>query len=419
MAEKFIMHLDGDAFFVSVEAAKDPKLRGKPVVTGQERGIASALSYEAKKLGITRAMPVFQIRKLFPQVIVVNSDYEAYAVFSKRMMDIVRRYTDIVEEYSIDECFADFSNVAGFAENPQRVLENIKSDIVRELGISVSLGLGPTKVIAKTASKSQKPNGLTLVRPEEIETLLDKTPIGNIWGIGSATSFALRKKGVTTALDLAKKPLPWVIEHFSKPMAEMWHEINGVSVHPVHTEQDAQKSIMKTRTFVPATNDRAYVFSELSKNMENAAKRARETGLAAREFSIYLKTRDFTYRKAWCRLSAPTQSPFDLVREVEKLFSTIFEKGTMYRATGVVLYGLMPAELAQEDLFGPSRRSIASKRILETVDAVNRKYGKSLIHMASSSRAMKRESRNEAQLPGFMPKGYARKLCIPYLGKAR
>jgi DNA polymerase IV len=287
------MHLDGDAFFVSVELAKNPKFRGKPVVTGQERGIASALSYEAKALGITRAMPIFQIRKEFPQVAVLYSDYESYAIFSRRMMDIVKRYTNKVDEYSIDECFADFTHVERFHEDPLGMLSKIKADIKKELGITVSLGLGPTKVIAKTASKMNKPDGLTILSPEDVPKALAKTPIDKVWGIGSSTAFSLRKKGVSTALEFAVKPLSWVEEHFSKPQCEMWHELNCVSVYSIETGSERQKSIMKTRTFVPASQDKDYVFSQLSKNIENACKRARDLGLVAREFSIYLKTREF------------------------------------------------------------------------------------------------------------------------------
>ena len=414
---KYIMHLDGDAFFVSVEAAKNPSLRGKPVVTGQERGIASALSYEAKKLGITRAMPIFQIRKLFPQVIVVNSDYESYAIFSKRMMDIVRRYTDEVEEYSIDECFADFTHIAGFHKDSRGTLSRIKEDIRRELGITVSLGLGPSKVIAKTASKRNKPDGLTILEPWEVPEALSKTPIDSVWGIGSATAFALRKKGVSTALDLATRPLSWVRENFSKPLEEMWYELNSISVLEVRAGSEAQKSIMKTRTFVPASKDKECVFSELSKNIENACKKARETGLIAREFSVYLKTRDFTYRKDWSRLASPSHDSFEIIKEARRIFDRIFEAGCLYRATGVTLYGLLPVSARQDDLFGEREAKSASERIFETVDRLNKKYGKPLIRVASSSRAFDREGKGDA--PTFMPKGVEKRLAIPYLGEAK
>lgn len=415
---KHIMHLDGDSFFVSVEMAKDPSLRGRAVVSGQERGIASAMSYEAKKLGVTRGMPVFQIRKLFPQVAIVSSDYESYAIFSRRMFDIVKRYTDDIEEYSIDECFADFTAVEAYHKEPLSFLERIKSDIKRELGITVSLGVGPTKVIAKTASKRNKPDGLTILSPADVPEALSKIPVDNVWGIGAATAIALRKKGVSTALEFAQKPLPWVREHFSKPMEEMWYELNSVAVLEVRRERAPQKSIMKTRTFGPASGDRGYVFSQLSKNVENACKKARDMGLRAREFSIYLKTSDFTYSRECSRLTIPSSDPFTLLREAGRLYALIYRAGALYRATGVTLYGLVSESAVQEDLFGQRAIAAETGKLVQALDRVNRKYGKSLIHMASSGRAIAREERGEIP-PPFMPRGIWKRLSVPYLGEAR
>src|SRR3989344_488815 len=154
--------MDGDAFFVACEVAKNPKLRGLPVVTGEERGIASALSYEAKALGLKRGDPIFRIKKNYPTVLVLPGDYKSYAEYSRKMFDIVRRYADDVEEYSIDECFAELTGL----DRPLymtylEIAERIKKEVNEELGLSVSIGLGPSKVLAKVASKWQKPNGLT------------------------------------------------------------------------------------------------------------------------------------------------------------------------------------------------------------------------------------------------------------------
>ncbi len=413
---KYILHLDGDSFFASVESAKNPALRNRPIVTGFERGIASAVSYEAKKLGVTRTMPIFQIRKLFPSVIVVSSDYEAYAVFSRRMFDIVRRYTDIVEEYSIDECFADFSHNKAFKEDPRPILERIKSDIVRELGITVSLGLGPSKVIAKTASKRNKPNGLTILSPLEVPEVLSTTPIASVWGIGSSSTHALQKLGVSTALEFAHKPVSWVKEHFSKPLIEMWYELNSISINEVSKQSESQKSIMKTRTFSPASKDRAYVFSELSKNIENASKKAREMRLSAQGVSIYLKTTDFSFAGDSVKFHIPTNSTFDIVAEVQKIFDSVFSSDRTYRATGVTLYGLMPDFMGQEDLFGARVKGGSKEKILGTIDKLNKKYGRSLVHLASSSSAIKKEERYDKEEP-YMNRGNFRKLCVPYLGE--
>ena len=131
---KTILHIDGDAFFVGVEVAKNPKLKGLPVVTGEERGIVSALSYEAKALGIVRGMPIFKLKRDFPSVLVLPGDYQSYAKYSRMMFDIVRRYADDVEEYSIDECFADLTGLEKTLKmNYRQIAERIKKEVNDEL----------------------------------------------------------------------------------------------------------------------------------------------------------------------------------------------------------------------------------------------------------------------------------------------
>ena len=155
-----ILHLDADAFFASCEQARDPKLKGKVVITGKERGIASAVSYEGKALGIKRGMSIPDIKRICPDAVHLPSDYETYSLYSARMFSIVRDYTNLVEEYSIDECFAELTGL----RRPRRIsypamAAAIKQDLEVKLGMTFSMGLGPTKVIAKMASKWQKPSG--------------------------------------------------------------------------------------------------------------------------------------------------------------------------------------------------------------------------------------------------------------------
>ena len=151
-----IVHVDGDAFFASCEVAKNPRLRGKPVVVGGLRGIAVALTYEAKRLGVTRGMPVYQIKKMFPSVVILPGDYDLYEMIAHRMYAIVRRFTPVVEEYSVDECFADITRELA----PEDIAACIKMTLEQELGVSFSVGLATTKVLAKVASKHNKPSGL-------------------------------------------------------------------------------------------------------------------------------------------------------------------------------------------------------------------------------------------------------------------
>src|SRR5882724_8896089 len=278
-----ILHIDGDAFFASCEQASNPKLKGKPVVTGKERGIAASMSYEAKARGVVRGMRISDIKKVCPEVVLLPSDYETYSLLSKRFFAIVRRYTPDVEEYSIDECFADLTGL----RRPLRMsylqmAQRIKKELDAELGFTFSVGLAPNKVVAKIASKWQKPSGLTAIPGRELHHFLAKVPVGTVWGIGPQTTALLQKHGVATALQFAQKPEPWVKQYFSKPFQAIWHELNGAYVFELATgEQTPSHSIQKVKTFTPSSQEKAFVWAQLAKNVENACIRARKHTLAA------------------------------------------------------------------------------------------------------------------------------------------
>ena len=158
------VHIDCDAFFASVEQALNPELKGRPVITGKERGIAAAMSYEAKRLGVTRGMRLFEIRKLCPQAVLLPSDYETYSLYSKRLYAILRRFTPDIEEYSIDEAFAELSGLRRiYRTSYEQIALKIKETAEKELGITVSVGLSLTKSLAKICSKQNKPSGFTCV----------------------------------------------------------------------------------------------------------------------------------------------------------------------------------------------------------------------------------------------------------------
>src|SRR5882672_4091030 len=179
-----IIHIDGDAFFASCEQARDPQLQGKPVITGKERGIAASMSYEAKARGVTRGMRVSEIKKLCPDAIIVPSDYKTYSLLSMRLFAIVRRYTPDVEEYSIDECFADLTGLRRpLRMSYEAMAAKIKHDLDTELGFTFSVGLAPNKVLGKIGSKWQKPSGLTAIPGSRIHQYLEHLPVEKVWGI--------------------------------------------------------------------------------------------------------------------------------------------------------------------------------------------------------------------------------------------
>lgn len=397
-----IIHIDGDSFFASCEISVNHKLRGLPVVTGQERGIATAMSKEAKALGISRGMPIYQIRKLFPQVIITQSDYGLYSIFASRMYSIVRRHTAQVEEYSIDECFADITDNEG---DHTEIARKIKSDLQSELGMTFSVGLAPTKVLAKLASSKFKPDGFHVLEGE-IKEFLKDVPIGKIWGIGPQTARQLERLGVHTAGEFVERREDWVEANLSSPILELWHELRGKSLLRVHSEmQDDSKSIQQTRTFTPASKDKDFIYSELSKNCEGACVKARHAGLVARRVYCFLKTQEFRYNRCEISLVEPTNDPVAILREVRKIFPNMYKRGSEYRATGITLAGLVPSTLGQENLFGPGKKDVWQE-VLKSVDRIDQKFGSHTMMLGSSLKAFRRRGVRSLK-----------RLRLPYLGE--
>lgn len=407
-----ILHIDGDSFFASVEISLNPALKGRPVVTGEERGIATAMSREAKALGVHRGMPVFKIRKLYPEVVIVKSDYHHYQIFAQRMYNIVRRYSGVVEEYSIDECFARLDYEPGQA-SPIETARKIKYDLQKELGLTFSLGIAPTKVLAKVASKWNKPDGFTVINKEDIHDFLKDLTVGKVWGIGPATSAALQKFGIKTALDLTERPLDWIKANLDKRELELWHELRGEQVYsmiPSSQSYDVamQASIQQTRTF-RQTTDKEFIFSELSKNVEGACHKARAQKMMARRIYYFLKTQEFRYHRAEIILPQALQTPNEVLKIIKTTFGTTYKPGTPYRASGVNLAGLVPEEMAQNDLFGENVKNDKSKEIFKTIDKLDRRYGSHTIILGSSLKALgKRDVRPGADLRRFQ---------IPFMGE--
>jgi DNA polymerase-4/DNA polymerase V len=386
---KAILHIDGDAFFASCEQSRNPKLKGKPVITGKERGIASSMSYEAKARGVTRGMRVSEILKVCPDAIVMPSDYETYSLLSKRFFDIVRRYTPMVEEYSIDECFADLTGLRRTQRAPYiEIAERIRKDLERELGFTFSIGLAPTKVLAKVGSKWKKPNGLTPIPGRLIHKYLERLAPDKIWGIGAQTTAYLSKLGIHTALQFAESDELFLKKNFSKPFYEIWQELRGISVNPVTTDaKSTYASIQKVKTFSPASNDRSFVFAQLSKNIENACLKARKYKLASPKIIIFLRTQQFDDTSLEVKLSQATNFPNAVISAIEPHFDELFNHRRQYRSTGIVLLNLEKDEEVQCDLFGASLRIEKMQKIYKSVDALRLKYGKHAVFLGSSFQA--------------------------------
>lgn len=393
-----ILHLDGDAFFASVEQAIHPEYRGKPVITGKERGIVAAASYEAKKLGVSRGVPLWEVKKKCPDCIILPSDYESYSLYSKRMFAIMRRFSPLVEEYSIDEGFADLTGL----RRPLRgtygeIAGRMKAAVESELGIGVSVGVSLSKVLAKLGSKANKPSGLTVIPGREIHRFLEGIPIEKIWGIGPQTSQFLAKKGIRDALDFARRPEYFIRSLLTKPGIEIWKELNGESVYPVSdVEKSSYASIQKMKTFTPPSADEEFVFAQLIRNLESACIKTRRHNLASDRIMIFLKTQDFRSYGLEAKLNRPSAYPNDFVPVVSQMFKELFREKVLYRSTGVILAQLRENEAIQGSLFEPPVRIEKLNHLYEAVDQVNQRFGKHTLHLGASM-ATARQARHEGE----------------------
>jgi len=381
-----IVHIDGDAFFTSCEEVIHPELKGKPLITGGERGIVACASYPAKKRGVSRGVPLHQAKILCPDLIILPSDYETYSLFSRRMFNIMRRITPDVEEYSIDEAFADITGMRrAWRSSYVGIAEQMKRTIERELGLGVSVGISLTKALAKVGSKHQKPSGLTVIAGRSIARYLEHLPVGKVWGIGPATTSYLAKLGIRTALDFARMPETVVRKRLTKPGVEIWRELRGDSVYPVISqERSVYASISKMKTFSPPTSDREYLFAHLLRNLESACIKARRYGLAPWKILSLLRTRQFRDVGSEATLIRPSALPLELSGLLRELFETLYREKELYRATGVVLLELTQDTNIQYSLFESPMKAEKIRELYEAVDSLSGRYGKHTLHLGAS-----------------------------------
>ena len=381
-----ILHVDADAFFASCEQALNPELKGRPVITGKERGIVAAASYEAKDRGVKRGMRLFEVKKVCSDAVILPSDYESYSLFSMRMFQILRRFSPDVEEYSIDEAFVDLTGLRRMYHGSYlTIAEKMQQAIHQELGFTVSVGVSLSKVLSKIGSKWKKPNGLVLIPGREIHTYLQQLPIESVWGIGANTAAYLTKYGVKTALDFARKDEHFIKKHLSKPYQGVWNELNGRSVFPITTEtKNSYQSIGKSKTFTPPSGDESFVYAQLSKNLENACIKARRYNLAATKLILFLRNQDFSHDGLEITLTRPTAYPVELFSPLREGFSRVFKQSVLYRSTGVVLAGLMPETQVQYTLFDDTIKIQKMGKIYNAVDELSGKFGKHTIQHGSS-----------------------------------
>ncbi len=286
-----------DCFYAAVHMRDDPSLRGKPVVIGgrpEGRGVVAAASYEARKFGVHSAMPSSRAIRLCPEVVFIPPDFRRYSRESEKIFAIYREITPLVQAVSIDEAYLDVTEHLGEWGTATAVATEIRRRVREERGLTVSVGAGPNRLIAKIASDFRKPDGLTVVPPKKVQAFLDPLPVRRLHGVGPATERALAELGIQTVADLRERPVEILFDRFGLKHGRMlWEFARGIDERPVETHQE-RKSLGTENTYAVDLRDLAAMDEELDRMAGEVA-----AGLARRELAactVTLKVRydDFT-----------------------------------------------------------------------------------------------------------------------------
>ena len=373
MAERTILHVDLDAFFAAVEQRDRPELRGRPVVVGgggpTDRGVVSAASYEARAFGVHSAMPLRTAAALCPQAVFLPVDGTKYQDVSRQVMAILRRYTPLVEPISIDEAFLDVTASRALFGDGEAIGTAIRTAIRAEVGLTASVGVATTKLVAKVASDLQKPDALVVVPPGTEAAFLAPLPIGRLWGVGGQTAAALRELGVTTIGDLATLDPTLVERRFGRNGGALAARARGIDADPV-SDRGAAKSIGHEHTFDVDTSDPEVIERTLLAMAEGVSGRLRASGVRAS--TVTVKIRDSAFRTITRRRTLP--DPTDLT---EPIWRTALELARPeVRGMRVRLLGVTASNLGVRDqlsLFGTEEAR--RHRLVEAEDAIRRRYG--------------------------------------------
>jgi len=372
---RYILHVDADAFFASVEQVLRPELRGVPVVVaGGDRGVVSAASYEARRFGVHLAMPTVQARKLCPRAVFLAPNFEAYRTFSQRMFAIMKEFSPVVEVTSVDEGYMDLTGTLRLHRaSPWEVAHRILSRIRCELGINASGAVAGTKSQAKMATSLAKPNGLLYLEPHFAGKILGALPVDRIPGVGPRAAQVLESQGITTVEDLATASTGTI-----RRLLGRWGEVlvetaSGIDPRPVvGSGKGDRKSYSRDRTLEKDTSDVCFVRHVVVELTEKLAARLRKDGKGATTVTVKVRYADFTDVSKSQSLQSCTNLTGDLTDCATALLKKAVIPRVAIRQVGVRFSGI-DVPLLQTDLFDPTRPRRAARDRM--VDEIRNRYG--------------------------------------------
>lgn len=395
---KYIVHIDLNAFFANAEILRDPSLKGLPLAIGRNgrSGIISTCTYEARKYGVKSGMPTFMALKVCPHLIIRKEDFAYYHALSKKFFDSIRKYTDKIEVASVDECFADMSDILNEVD-AKRYLKRMQDNIQKELGLTFSIGVGPSKFLAKMGSDYQKPSGLTFIFKEDIPKLLYPLSIDSMYGIGKKSAPKLKAMGILTIGDLATRlNADDVIlkNHLGKFYYTLKEWLNGEGDAEINNEPNDPKSIGHSITFMHDTNDENEIEDMFLKLSKEVSQRAKNEDKLGKTIQIVMKKTDFKVINKSITFNKPTNDERVIFNRAMQLFEKNYD-GSLIRLVGVTLQNLIsPRDMSVQMSLFDYQEHEKENEVRLLINELNRKMEKPILKRAGELLKEKEDKKN-------------------------
>jgi len=384
-----ILHVDMDAFYVSVEEVLDPSLKGKPVVVGGDpegRGVVAAASYAVRKYGVHSAMPIAKAKRLCPHAIFLRGSHRQYSEYSSKIFAILKQYSPLVEPMSMDEAFVDLTGCERLHGPVLTSAEKIRHEIYETLGLNASIGIASNKLMAKIASAYCKPSGMLWIAPGMEQRFLVPLSLQRIPGIGPKGGAELHRMGIKSVGDLARLPQDLLEQAYGKWGKSLYRKARGISDSLVVGEAEDPRSISRETTLETDSADSLFLESQLSYLTEKAASQLRENNLFAQTVTLKLRFSDFKMVTRSKTLDMPTAEDHVLFQTGVGLFHKLFTRRVRIRLIGIAFTSLTASPYLQEGLFD-QKGGRCWDDLYRGIDRIRHKYGfKSLLRARSSRR---------------------------------
>lgn len=375
-----ILHVDMDAFYASVEQHDRPELAGLPVVVGGagSRGVVAAASYEVRRFGVHSAMPMREALRRCPQAVVVAPRFKRYREVSNQVFEIFREFTDLVEGLSLDEAYLDVTASLALLGSGEDMAREIRKRIRERTGLAASVGVSHNKLLAKLASDMGKPDGLTVIRPEDVRATLDPLPVGRLHGVGPKTAARLEEQGIFTLGQLRAAPESVLWPLFRREVRTFQDRASGIDERPVISDAQ-EKQISSEETFDTDIRDRKEMQERLAQLADRTTARLRSRQFKAGTVSIKVRRRDFETYTRQRSFNPPTQETRLIAQVAADLLDHWLaeQPRAAVRLLGVGVSDLEPE--AQLDLFA-TEESSESSRLDDALDRIHGRFGDDAIH---------------------------------------